>query len=68
MAESQTPLVAGVVARLRGDESGSPVCFLRGGVVRNILPDHGLEYSQLNQGQGVCHGAVGENRDELDVY
>ena len=36
--------------------------------MRNILPDHGLEGSQLVQGQGVCHEAVGKNRDELDVY
>ena len=34
----------------------------------NILPDHGLESPQLVQGQGVCHEAVGKNRDELDVY
>ena len=34
----------------------------------NIWPDHGLEGSQLVQGQGVCHEAVGKNRDELDVY
>ena len=68
MAESQASLVAGGVAGLRRDESGNPVGFLRGGVVRNILPDHGLEDSQLVQGQGVCHEAVGENWDELDVY
>ena len=34
----------------------------------NFLPDHGLAGSQLVQGQGVCHEAVGKNRDELDVY
>ena len=34
----------------------------------NILPDDGLEGSQLVQGQGVCHEAVGNNRNELDVY
>ena len=36
--------------------------------MRNILPDKGLEGSQHFQGQGVCHGAVGKNRDELDIY
>ena len=59
--------MAGGVAGLRRDESGNPVGFLQGGVVRNILPDHGLEDSQLVQGQGVCHEAVGENGDELGV-
>ena len=68
MAESQASLVAGGVAGLRRDEAGNPVGFIWGGVVRNILPDHGLEGSKLVQGQGVCHEAVGENRDELDVY
>ena len=68
MAESQASLVAGGVAGFRRDESGNSVGFLRGGVSRNILPDHGLEGSQLVQGQGLCHEAVGEKRDELDVY
>ena len=36
--------------------------------MRNILPDHGLKGPQLVQGQGVCHEAVGKNRDELDVH
>ena len=68
MAEPQSSLVAGGVAGLRRDELGNPMGFLRGGVVRNILPDHGPEGSELFQGQGVCHEAVGENRNELDVY
>ena len=67
MAESQAPLVAGGVAGLRGDESGNPVGFLRGGVVCNVLSNHGLEGFRMFQGQGVCHKAVGENRDELDI-
>ena len=68
MAEFQASLLVGGVAGLRRDESGNPVGLLRGGVVRNVLPDHGLEDSQLVQGQGVRHEAVGENRDEFDVY
>ena len=60
--------MAGGVAVLRRDEAGNPVGLVRGGVMCNILPDHGLEGSQLVQGQGVCHEAVGKNRDELDVY
>ena len=67
MAEAQASLVAGGVAGLRRDEPGNPVGFLRGGVVRNGLPNHGLEDSQLVQGQEVCHEAVGENRDELNI-
>ena len=68
MAETQASLVAGGVAGLWRDKAGNPVGFIRGGVMRNILPDHGLEGSQLVQVQEVCHEAVGENRDELDVY
>ena len=68
MAESQASLVAGGVGGLRRDESGNPVGFLWGGVLCNILSDHCLEDSQLVQGQGVCHEAAGENRDELNVY
>ena len=68
MAESQASLVAGGVAGLRRDESGNPVGLLRAGVVRGVLPNNGLEDSQLVQGQAVCHEAVGENRDELDIY
>ena len=68
MAESQAPLLARVVAGLRRDESRDPVGFPRGEVARNALPNHGLEDSQLVQGQGVCHEAVGENRDELNIY
>ena len=56
------------VAGLRGDEAGDPVGSVRGGVMRNIVPDHGLKGPQLVQGQGVCHEAVGKNRDELDVH
>ena len=36
--------------------------------MRNIGPDHGLEDSELVQGQVVCHEAVGENRNESDVW
>ena len=68
MAESQASLVAGGVAGLRRDKAGNPVSFVRGGVMRNILRDHSLEGSQLVQGQGLCHEAVGKNRDELDIY
>ena len=68
MAESQASLVAGGVAGHWRDEARDPVGFTRGGVMQNILPDHGLEGSQLVQGQGVCHEAVGENRDDLDIY
>ena len=36
--------------------------------MRNVLPNHGLEDFQFVQGQGVCHEAVAENRDELNIY
>ena len=58
----------GNVAVLSRDEAGNPVGLVWAGVMRNILPDHGLEGSGLVQGQEVCHEAVGKNRDELDIY
>ena len=62
------PWWQGGVAVLRRDEAENPVGLVRGGFVCNILPDHGLEGSEVVQGQGVCHEAVERNRDELDVY